>query len=371
MSDISLQGFGLFSDGAGRQPFAAGDVIFKAGDPADTMYVVTDGELVVTLEGKELDRLAAGELFGEMGMVENRPRSATVTAVSDGWLIPIDKLRFAALVRQHPGFATRVMAIMSARLRRQMSNEVDRQTFEHELEIGRKMQLALLPESPPDVPGWTFASFYEAARQVGGDFFDFIRTDDEPDRLRLVIADVTGKGVPAALFMAVARTMIRAETEQGRSPAEVLARVNRMILCDERSPLFLSALYAELELASGRLRYASAGHDGPLCLRRASGRVEELPAAGYLLGAFSDSTFELGETVLDEGDALVLYTDGISEARDGQRGFFGQERLETTIFATGVCQAQQMVEGIVGAVREFAGHVDQEDDLTLLVVKRG
>jgi len=248
---------------------------------------------------------------------------------------------------------------------------VARQIFERELDIGRKMQLALLPENPPDIPGWTFASYYEAARQVGGDFFDFIQPDDDPGRLRLVIADVTGKGVPAALFMAVARTMIRAETELGRSPAEVLGRVNRMILCDERSPLFLSALYAELDLASGRLRYASAGHDAPLCLRRATGRVEELAAAGYLLGAFSDATFEEGETVLGEGDALVLYTDGISEARDAQRRFFGQERLETTIFATGVCEARSMVEGIVGAVREFAGDVDQEDDLTLLVVKRG
>ncbi|MFN2222405.1 MAG: SpoIIE family protein phosphatase [Chloroflexota bacterium] len=371
MSEISLQGLGLFSDESDRQSFAAGQVIVRAGDPADTMYVVAEGELAVTLEGQELDRLTAGELFGEMGMVENRPRSATVTAITDCCLIPIDKMRFAALVRQHPGFATRVMAIMSSRLRRQMSKEVVRQAFKRELEIGRQMQLALLPAGPPEIPGWSFASYYEAAWQVGGDFFDFIRPDDDPDRLRLVIADVTGKGVPAALFMAVARTMIRAETEQGRSPSEVLTRVNRMILCDERSPLFLSALYAELDLASGRLRYASAGHDRPLCLRRATGRVEELPAAGFLLGAFSDATFDLGETILNEGDALVLYTDGISEARDGQRHFFGLERLQAAMFASGVCEAQHMVDGIVGAVREFAGDVDQEDDLTLLVVKRG
>lgn len=370
MSANSLQALGLLEDECGRQPFAAGQVIFEAGDPAETMYVVAEGELRVSLEGRELNRLVAGDLFGEMSMVEDRPRSATVTAASDGWLIPIDKARFADLVSQNPKFATQIMTAMSARLRRQMGSEVARQTYEHELAIGRKMQLALLPGSPPQVPGWTFASYYEAARQVGGDFYDFIQADDDPGRLWLVVADVTGKGVPAALFMAVARTMIRAESELGRSPAEVLARVNGLILGDRGSPLFLSALYAELELGSGRLRYASAGHDGPLCLRRASGRVEELPAAGYLLGAFRDATFEEGETALDEGDALVLYTDGISEARDGRGRFFGQARLQTAMFAAGVCAAQQMVEGIVEAVRDFAGEVAQADDLTLLVVKR-
>jgi sigma-B regulation protein RsbU (phosphoserine phosphatase) len=334
------------------------------------MYVVEEGELLVSLEGKEIDTLTAGQLFGEMGMVENRPRSAMVTALSDCRLIPIDKLRFAGLVRQHPGFATRIMAIMSTRLRRQMSKEVERQAFERELAIGRQMQLALLPANPPDIPGWHWASYYEAARQVGGDFYDFIMLDDDPGRCWLVIADVTGKGVPAALFMAVARTMIRAEIEPGRSPVAVLARVNQLILGDKGSPLFLSALVAELELVSGRLRYASAGHDGPLCMRRASGRVEELAASGYLLGAFRDATFEQGQTVLAEGDALVLYTDGVSEARDAQRHFFGDERLRRAIFTTGVCGAQEMVDGIVAAVRDFAGEVVQEDDLTLLVVKR-
>jgi len=366
----SLHGFGLFNDVASRREYAAGEVIYHAGDYADRMYVVAEGELRVTLHGNEIGSLTAGELFGEMGMVENRPRSGTITAVTDCTLIPIDRLRFAALVRQHPGFATRVMTIMSARLRRQMEGEAMRRALERELAIGHKMQLLLLPQSTPQIPGWQFATHYESAWQVGGDFYDFIRVEDDPQRLCLVIADVTGKGVPAALYMAVARTLIRAETGKGHSSALVLQRVNELILSDNRSPLFLSALYAVLDVETGVLRYASAGHDPPLCLRRASRDVEELAAQGALLGAFGGVSFNEEQTVLAVGDALVLYTDGVSEARDVEGRFFGEERLKSAVVAAGDCSAEEIVQALVTAVARFTGSVAQADDLTILVAKR-
>jgi len=370
MKKVTLHGFGLFSEADNRQAYAAGEVVFYSGDYADRMYVVVEGELLLTLHGNEIDRLTAGDLFGEMGMVENRPRNGTVTAVTDSTLIPIDRLRFAALVRHHPGFATRVMTIMSARLRRRTEGEINRRALARELAIGRKMQLALLPNRMPQFAGWQFATHYESAWQVGGDFYDFIRPADEPQRLCLVIGDVTGKGVPAALMMAVARTLIRAETGKGNSAANVMQRVNELILSDNRSPLFLSALYAVLDVATGILRYANAGHNPPLCLRRASGEVEELPAHGYLLGAFGGVSFSEEKTVLAVGDALVLYTDGINEARDGEGRFFGEERLKMAVAAAGDCSAEEIVKGVVTAVGDFTGAVDQADDMTLLVAKR-
>ena len=163
MKKTSLHGFGLFSDAASWQAYAAGEVIFRAGDYADRMYVVVEGELRVSLHGNEIDKLSGGDIFGEMGMVENRPRSGTVTAVTNCTLIPIDRLRFAALVRQHPGFATRVMTIISARLRRRTEGEVMRRALERELAIGRQMQLSLLPQRMPQIAGWQFAAHYEAA----------------------------------------------------------------------------------------------------------------------------------------------------------------------------------------------------------------
>ena len=370
MKKTSLHGFGLFNDVENRLHYAAGDVVFRPGDYSDRMYVVVEGELLLTLHDSEIDRLTAGDLFGEMGVVENRPRNTKITAITDCTLIPIDRLHFAALVREHPGFATRVMTIISSRLERRTEGEVNRRALQRELAIGRKMQLALLPNRMPQIPGWQFATHYQSAWQVGGDLFDFIKLSDEPQTLGLVIAEDTGNGVPAALIMAMARTLIRAESGKGQSAAAVLQRVNELILDDSRAPLFLSALYAILDVGTGLLCYASAGHNPPLCLRSASGEVEELPAPGYLLGAFRGVSFTGEETLLDVGDALVLYTDGVSEARDGDGRFFGEERLKAAVLSAADCSAEEIVETIVTAVTEFTGPVAQADDLTILVAKR-
>jgi sigma-B regulation protein RsbU (phosphoserine phosphatase) len=266
------------------------------------------------------------------------------------------------------------MMIMSVRLRRRTEGEIKRRALEQELAIGRKMQLSLLPQSRPRIPGWQFAAYYQSAWQVGGDFYDFIRFHSDPNRLGLVIADVTGKGVPAALYMAVARTLIRAEainrSVNSADTAPVLQRVNELILNDTRSPLFMSALYADLDVVTGVLCYASAGHNPPLVLRRSSGEVEELPAQGYLLGAFRDLALSEEQTQLANGDALVLYTDGVTEARNAAGGFFAEERLRAAVAAAGECSAEEIKQAIVTAVANFTGDLAQADDLTILVAKR-
>ena len=365
-----MHGFGLFKDASLHHDYLAGAIIFQAGDESDTMYVVVDGELCFSLHGNEVDTFTAGDLFGEMGMVENRPRNGTVTAVTDCTLIHIDRLHFATLVRQHPGFAPRVMSVTSARLNRRTEVELKKRALERELAIGRKMQLSLLPQTTPHIPGWQFATHYQSAWQVGGDFYDFIKQEADPNKLCLVIADVTGKGVPAALYMAVARTLIRAETSKNHSAAHVLQRVNKLIIDDNQSPLFLSALYAILDVETGDMQYASAGHDPPLCLRHKTGNVEELPAKGYLLGAFKDVSCSEETTVIEVGDVLVLYTDGVSEARDAERGFFGEDRLKEAVAAARECSAEEIMARIITAVTDFTGTVAQADDLTILVAKR-
>ncbi len=370
MKKISFHGFGLFSDSSLRRHYKADEVIFKPGDSSDNIYIVVDGELRFSLHGNEVDFFTAGDLFGEMGLVENRPRHGEVTAVTDCTLILINRLHFASLIRQHPGFATRVMAVISTRLHRRTEIELKKRSLERELAIGRKMQLSLLPHSTPEIPGWEFATHYQSAWQVGGDFYDFIVRDDDPNKLCLVIADVTGKGVPSALLMAVARTLLRAETRKGQSAADVVQRVNEVIINDNRSPLFLSTLYAILNVETGMLQYASAGHDPPLCLRHTTQEIEVLPAEGFLLGAFSGVSFAEQEAALAAGDVLLLYTDGVTEARDENGRFFGEARLRAAILASVDSSAQEIVSGVVTAVQNFTGTATQSDDLTLLVAKR-
>uniref|UniRef100_UPI0035B3EB75 PP2C family protein-serine/threonine phosphatase n=1 Tax=Promineifilum sp. TaxID=2664178 RepID=UPI0035B3EB75 len=224
-----------------------GTVVIREGEVGDAMFVLVEGELAITVKGKRIDYLTPGMILGEMAMLDDRARSATAHAATDCCLLRIERPRFMELVSRSPQFALRVMNIMSVRTRRLMEEEVKRQRMEEELAIGRRIQLSLLPAACPYVPGYELASGYRAAREVGGDLYDFVVTPDDPTQVHLMIADVTGKGVPAALYMAVSRTLMRTYALDGHSPAEALRRVNEFILQDKGSPLFLSAFYAVLD----------------------------------------------------------------------------------------------------------------------------
>jgi len=261
-------------------------------------------------------------------------------------------------------------AAISLETARLHQEEVKRQRLEEELAIGRQIQLSLLPEGCPVVPGWEFAAVYRPARHVGGDLYDFIQLPGESGHWGMVIADVTGKGIPAALFMAFSRTAIRSEAMNGRSPATILQRANRLIVRDIRYRLFLSAFYATLDTRSGRLTYANGGHNWPLWRQADTGETCWLAARGVVLGAFQDVELEEGTVEVRPGDLLVFYTDGVTEARSPGGALFGEERLRAAVRANADAGAQQVQEAIVAAVEAFTGDTPQSDDLTLFVVKR-
>lgn len=258
------------------------------------------------------------------------------------------------------------IAIEKAWLHRQ---EIERQRMEEELSVGRRIQLSLLPQACPDSPGWQFAASYRAAREVSGDFYDFFEAPDDPARLRVVIGDVTGKGVPAALMMAFSRALIRAESTSGRNPAEVLERVNRAIALN-RSQLLLTAFYAALDTRSGRMTFASGGHDWPLWLKAATGECLELETRGIVLGALNENPLVDRAVDLAPGDLVVCFTDGVTEARNSEGQMFGLERLRAVVKASHHAGAQRVLTAIVEAVEGFVGDTPQSDDLTAVVVKR-
>jgi sigma-B regulation protein RsbU (phosphoserine phosphatase) len=259
------------------------------------------------------------------------------------------------------------LAIEKARLHEE---EVKARAMERELEVGREIQLSMLPASTPVLPGWEFASYYQAAREVGGDFFDFFELPDAPGRLGMVIADVTGKGVPAALFMARTSKVMQIIGMQSGSPLETLRQTNESMMRERGTHLLLSALYAVLDIHSGRLVYANAGHCWPLWLQSATGQVVELDARGVILGALTDTYLEERELDVQPGDLLLFYSDGLTEAMNATRQLFGEERLAEVLAANQGSNAQEMLEAIVDAVRDFCGDTPQSDDLTLFVVRR-
>ena len=346
-----------------------GKVLFCEGDPGDRLYIILDGDIEISIEDKLVDRLHGGTIFGEMALVDDRPRSATATAVTDVTLLPVDRERFSELVRESPDFALHVMSIMSKRLRRMLYEELEKQKMEEELNIGHRIQLSLLPECCPDVPGWEFAAAYRSARQVGGDFYDFIFPPEQPNQVHIVTADVTGKGVPAALFMASCRTAIRAEAMKGVSPFEALARTNRLVALDTRSQLFLSAFYAVLDTESGRLRFANGGLEWPILIRKSSGELEKLTARGLVLGAFEDAVYDEHQVDLEPGDVVVFYTDGVTDARNSKGDFFGGESLIHVIESGNWGDAHELVNSIMDAIELFREDTPPFDDITLVVLR--
>jgi sigma-B regulation protein RsbU (phosphoserine phosphatase) len=259
------------------------------------------------------------------------------------------------------------IAIEKARLHRE---ELKAKAFEKELEIGRQIQLSLLPAAPPAVPGWEFAAHYRSAQEVGGDFYDCIALPGGDLNLGLTIADVTGKGIPAALFMSRAHTMIRTAALSGLGPAKVLEQSNTLLCADRRAEMLVTAFYGVLETRSGRLTYANAGHFRPLWLAAGESACRDLPSHGLLLGAIPGIQMAEFHVDLAPGDLLVFYTDGVTEAMAADRSFFGETRLKQVVAAHAASSAEAVAGAIIDAVEAFAGEASLPDDLTLLVVRR-
>jgi sigma-B regulation protein RsbU (phosphoserine phosphatase) len=253
---------------------------------------------------------------------------------------------------------------------RLQTERVEQKRLAVELDEGRHVQLSLLPEAPPTVPGWKIASSYQAARQVGGDFYDFFELPEEPGRIGMVIGDVVDKGVPAALLMAVGHTVIRATALSGKGPSKSLERANELILNDSRGVGFLSAFYAELDSHSGRLVFANAGQNPPFWVNTATGVCQQLTTRGSILGIFSGIELEESEINIGVGDLLVFYTDGLTEAVNENGQMFEEERLYQAITAIPEASAEQVLHSVKNSLEAFVGDTPQSDDQTIFVVKR-
>ena len=261
-------------------------------------------------------------------------------------------------------------AVRVAQLVRQQQQEAkERERIEQELRVASLIQQTLLPKTLPELPGYDVAAYYQPAREVGGDFYDFL--DLEDGRFGLVVGDVTDKGVPAALVMATTRTMLRAAAQRLLSPGEVLQRVNDVLVQDIPPNMFVTCLYAILDTESGRLVYANAGHDLPY--RRRVGRsdgAEELRARGMPLGLMPGMGYEEKEIVLEKGESVLFYSDGLVEAHDPSREMFGFPRLQGLVGAQR-SGGSSLISFLLSELRRFTGeNWEQEDDITLVTLDR-
>ncbi len=295
-------------------------------------------------------------------IVENDSIGALVVNYRKPRMLTTDELRLLELMANQAA-----IAIETARLQK---GEIELQRTDQELAIGRKIQRSLMPTQNPQLEGYEFAVAYEPARQVGGDFYDYCWIPSDEQKLGLIVGDVAGKGVPAALFMAMCRTNLRAAVLSGRSPTQALKRANELILKDSQAEVFLTTLYALLEPATGRLTYANGGHNRPLLAKASTGEVQELAARGIILGQFEQVDFEQAAIDFAPGDTLILYTDGVTEAINAEQQQFGEQRLRSIVAAFADSGAERIVAAIAEAVHRHAGSQLQADDFTVLAVTR-
>jgi len=239
---------------------------------------------------------------------------------------------------------------------------------EAELNAARSLQAAMLPQSLPVDPAYSGKASMLPAREMGGDFYDFFVLDNH--RLGIVIADVSGKGVPAAFFMAISRTVLQAHARESGSPGACLARSND-VLCEQNPmELFVTAFYGILDATTGELTYANGGHNPPLAVRRGDGSVAEVPRTGGMaLGVMPDMPYAERTLRLEPGDTLFLYTDGISEAMDSGGREFTEERLKEALRGSDMRSVDVVLSGVTEAVGQFVGDAPQSDDITCLVIR--
>ncbi|HEV2095225.1 MAG TPA: GAF domain-containing SpoIIE family protein phosphatase [Chthoniobacterales bacterium] len=248
----------------------------------------------------------------------------------------------------------------------------EKKRLDHDLQIARDIQRILLPAEAPVINGFEISGINIPASQVSGDYIDYITVDAE--RLGVAIADVSGKGVPASIIMAICRSVLRSQATENTSPADVLRKVNRQLYPDIKEDMFISMAYVILDHARDGVLLARAGHDAPLLFRQSDQTVTSVKPPGLVLGIDSGSVFDRitadFEVQLERDDCLILYTDGVTEALDTNGDEFGLERTTQSIRASAANGAAAIIARLIDDLRNFVGSHPQNDDITLIAIRK-
>lgn len=379
--------------------FKAGEIVFEKGDSGTSMYVIVEGQVRAHDGELVFNYLSKGDVFGEMAALDPDVRSASITAEVDTVLFHLDQQPLYDLMSEQIEVAKAVIHVLCQHLRHRVQDMAEdflyRKALERELEIGREIQAGFLPDALPQVPGWEIATHFQAAREVAGDFYDAFTLSQE-EKIGLVIGDVCDKGVGAALFMTLFRSMIRLTSNSDNfmgwsdsypdasadllEPQQTLfsgpvslknsvtltnnyiARIHR------QTSMFASLFFAQLNPATGSLIYINAGHEAPIILN-SSGVKASLEPTGPVVGILPGIDFKIQEVHLEPGDTLLTFSDGVIDALNQDGVSFTEERL-LSLLEQADLSATALLGHIEANLRTFTAGADQFDDITMLAVRR-
>ena len=359
---------------------APGEVLLSPEQDNQNLYLVRHGRLLAHLDAPDADGgfpIEAGEFTGDMSIIDGKRPSAYVVADDVCRVIAVHKDIFWNSVMKDPTVARNMMAMFAERIRLgneaaliALEQELKYQHLEKELAAANSIQLSMLPRLPilEKHDSLKVHAYMKAARDVGGDFYDVIQTDD--NTVYLVIGDVSGKGMPAALFMVKAMTLIRDAIFRSPDPGQVAFMVNNALCENNNSNMFATIFLAMLEIDSGHLNYIYAGHNA-VYLGNGSKGYRALPKTrGLLMGVMDDAEFEVGEADLNSGEMLVLYTDGVTEAENQHKEILGDQRFIQALLGESDNSPETLVNAVLTSLSAHVGEAAQSDDITLLVVHR-
>ncbi len=387
-----------------EREYPAGTLLFREGEPGASLAILVDGEVEIikaleTPDERLLGVRRPGDFFGEMSLLDpDGLRTASVRARTSLRLLEMRRADFDAAVQQRPALAYEIMRVLSLRLResdnttiadlraknRELAEAyaelktaqaqiIEKEKLEQELRTAHWIQQSILPRSFPRLEGCDFGARMEPARAVGGDLFDFIPLS--PNAVGVVIGDVSDKGVPAAIFMALTRSLLRAVASPAISPRRVLQRVNNLLLDMNQAGMFVTALYGIVDRPAGRrsageFRYARAGHELPLLLN-SDGQVTLAPhGPGAPLGIFEGVMLDEQTIPLPPGSTILLYTDGATDITGPEGELFGLERLQTLAQTSlNGHTAQAFCDEIWRGLTAYQGTSSQDDDVALVTIR--
>lgn len=395
--DLSFQELEALAAVTMTRDYPADRVVCHEGELEHVFYIIQDGRVAITQrlpDGSEqtLGVQGPGSFFGEIALLEGRPRSASVRTLVNCRLLEITEEDFKQMIHRIPEAALTVLrgVIRSLRetdrvtigqlqaknveleraytdLKAAQARLVEQERLERELEIAAEVQRSILPAEFPSLAGFEFAAYARPAREVGGDYYDLFPLDD--DHFGLVMADVSGKSIHAALYMAVTRALFLAEATRYQSPRDAAFRIHDLLMTSSDSDLFVTVFYGIVNRRTYEMRYVRGGHDLPIHFQSQNGQLSLLQAKGRFLGSLEGLVLEEARLHFAPGDALVCYSDGLTDAVAPDGDYYGLERLKAAVAKAGYKSARGLAEAVVADVDAFRAGTPQPDDLTLLVMR--